>query len=922
MLRTITLFLCFMLAATATVAQTYNISSTTVTTCSGTFYDSGGAAGNYSNSQNLTMTFNSGSSARVSVSFSSFATEAGNDFLWVYDGPSTAYPLIATYSGSNSPGVITSTGSSLTFRFTSDGSTVTSGWDATISCTGTALTTYPLTTGTVTACSGTVFDNGGPNVNYSSSIIGTTQTFCSGTTDRLQFTFLRPYSSLGAGDTLFIYDGSSTAAPLLFIHVANSSFEDFISSGTCVTFRFKSDATTTTAGWAGQFQCTSASPTAPVFNMSAGTRFVCSGTFYDTGGPSGSYLNGENRTQTFASYNGERISVNFSLFALENGNDFLWVYDGPSTAYPLIATYTGSNSPGVITSTGTSLTFRFTSDGSVTSSGWTASFSCAGPVLPEYPLTTGTITTCGGVFYDNGGALGNYPNNENRVKTFTSANGQYLKFDFNPNHFNMAAGDSLFVYDGTSTASPLYAVFTGNVSPGSIVSNTSSFTFRFVSNGTSVNIGWQAIISCVSQPDTNPQIPMYSGVRHTCGGTFYDTGGPNDNYNNNENRVMSFYSNSGCGIRFTFNSLSLSQNDFLTIFDGPNTSSPVLTTLTWTSSIPAPLQSTGNVLTFRFTSNSTSNSPGWSASISCPNQPLATISASGPLNFCPGDSVILTTAPNSTYLWNTGATTQHITVNTSGAYWVTVTNANNCIATSNIINVNSNASITAGIAASGPLTFCQGGSVTLTASGGSSYVWSNNATGSTLNVTQSGNYFAIASNGSCVDTSSVISVTVNPLPVVTLTLPQDSFCSNQPSASVLSGGSPAGGVWSGPGVSGNLFTPATAGPGLHTIAYTYTDTNSCSNVATEVVFVDVCNGVSATSPDAFAVYPNPAHNVVIIRLGEGHQVKTIVLYDMTGRLLMQEAVNNRTQLELSLSGLESGVYLIEAGNKQVKLVKE
>ncbi|MCA6362702.1 MAG: T9SS type A sorting domain-containing protein [Bacteroidetes bacterium] len=916
----ITSLITLLLVATS-VAQTYNMSNTTVTTCSGTFYDSGGAAGNYSNSQNLTMTFSSGSSARVSVSFNSFATETNNDFLWVYDGPSTAYPLIATYSGSTSPGTITSTGSSLTFRFTSDGSTVTTGWDATISCTGTAITAYPLTAGTVTACSGTVFDNGGPNANYGSSIIGTTQTFCSGTTDRLQFTFLRPYSTLGTGDTLFIYDGSSTAAPLLFIHIAGSSFEDFISSGTCVTFRFKSDATNTTAGWAGQFQCTSASPTAPVFSMSAGTRFVCSGTFYDTGGPSGSYLNSENRSQTFTSYNGERISVNFSLFATESNNDFLWVYDGPSTAYPLIATFTGSNNPGVITSTGTSLTFRFTSDGSVTTSGWTASFSCAGPVLTEYPLTTGTVTTCGGVFYDNSGALNNYPNNENRVMTFTSANGQYLKFDFNPNHFNIAAGDSLFVYDGNSTASPLYAVLTGNISPGSIVSNTSSFTFRFVSNATTNNIGWQALISCVAAPDLNPQISMTAGIRYTCGGNFYDQGGVSGNYPNNENRTMSFYSNSGCGIRFTFNSFSLASGDILYVHDGPSIAAPIIATLTG-STLPAPVQSTGNVLTFRFTSNSSTVTTGWNATISCPNQPLATITANGPLSFCPGGNVTLTAAPNSTYLWSNGANTQSITVNTSGTYWVTVNNANNCTATSNIITVNANASITGNIAATGPLTFCQGGSVTLTASGGSSYVWSNSATGSTLNVTQSGNYYAVVSSGTCVDTTSVIAVTVNPLPVVTLTLMQDSFCTNQPSASVLSGGSPAGGVWSGPGVSGNLFTPSVAGPGLHTIAYTYTDTNACSNVATEVVFVDICNGVSTINTGEFAVYPNPAHDMVIISLGEEHEVKTISLYDMTGRLLLREAVNNRTQVQLSLNGLENGVYLIRAGNHLVKLVKE
>ncbi|MGL5891950.1 MAG: CUB domain-containing protein, partial [Bacteroidia bacterium] len=328
--------------------------------------------------------------------------------FYIYDGPNINYPLIGVYIGLNSPGIITSTGTSLTFRFTSDGSNNFAGWTATFNCAGPILNTYPLTAGTVTACSGTVFDNGGPFTNYTSNLTGITQTFCSGTTDRLQFTFLRPYSSVGFGDTLFIYDGNSIAAPLLFIHIAGSTFEDFISSGTCVTFRFKSDATTTTAGWAGQFQCTSAAPTAPVFSMSAGTRFVCSGTFYDSGGPSLSYAPNENRSQTFTSYNGERISANFSAFSTENGFDLLYIYDGPNINYPLIGVYSGLNSPGIITSTGTSLTFRFTSDNSTQNSGWAATFNCAGPILNTYPLTAGTVTACSGTVFDNGGPFTSY----------------------------------------------------------------------------------------------------------------------------------------------------------------------------------------------------------------------------------------------------------------------------------------------------------------------------------------------------------------------------------------------------------------------------------------------------------------------------------------------------------------------------------
>ena len=91
-------FFCFVFFTYHSIAQTYNLSSNlgTITTCSGTFSDGGG---NYSSNSNYTVTFCSGSAANVNVSFSSFDLEDGWDHLLVYDGPSTASPLIDDATG-------------------------------------------------------------------------------------------------------------------------------------------------------------------------------------------------------------------------------------------------------------------------------------------------------------------------------------------------------------------------------------------------------------------------------------------------------------------------------------------------------------------------------------------------------------------------------------------------------------------------------------------------------------------------------------------------------------------------------------------------------------------------------------------------------------------------------------------------------
>jgi hypothetical protein len=85
--------------------------------------------------------------------------------------------------------------------------------------------------------------------------------------------------------------------------------------------------------------------------------------------------------------------------------------------------------------------------------------------------------------------------------------------------------------------------------------------------------------------------------------------------------------------------------------------------------------------------------------------------------------------------------------------------------------------------------------------------------------------------------SDTITVTVNPLPVVTLANFQD-ICESQ-SQLILTGGSPSGGSYSGNAVNGGngLFYPPVAGKGLHNIIYNFTDINGCSNSATATIRV-------------------------------------------------------------------------------------
>lgn len=149
--------------------------------------------------------------------------------------------------------------------------------------------------------------------------------------------------------------------------------------------------------------------------------------------------------------------------------------------------------------------------------------------------------------------------------------------------------------------------------------------------------------------------------------------------------------------------------------------------------------------------------------------PAATASAGGPTTFCQGGSVVLTASSGTSYSWSNGATTQAITVTATGNYSCTVTTAG-CTSTTTAIAVTVNPKPSASVTAGGPTTVCAPNSVSLTASAGSSWLWSNGATTQTINAASSGNYTVVVtnSNGCASDPSTAVPVTVSPQPVVSI----------------------------------------------------------------------------------------------------------------------------------------------------------
>ena len=134
----------------------------------------------------------------------------------------------------------------------------------------------------------------------------------------------------------------------------------------------------------------------------------------------------------------------------------------------------------------------------------------------------GSISTCSGYFYDDGGSGNNYSSGQTTVATFCSASpGQSIYFQFTQfkteNFY-----DSLIVYNGSSTSDPIIGAYTGSTVPGNIISSNASncLTFEFRSDGSIQDIGWVATIGCGTPPPA-PLTPC-DGAAAFCTGTNYN----------------------------------------------------------------------------------------------------------------------------------------------------------------------------------------------------------------------------------------------------------------------------------------------------------------------------------------------------------------------------------------------------------------
>lgn len=309
------------------------------------------------------------------------------------------------------------------------------------------------------------------------------------------------------------------------------------------------------------------------------------------------------------------------------------------------------------------------------------------------------------------------------------------------------------------------------------------------------------------------------------------------------------------------------------------------------------------------------------------NTIISGISCNG---LCDGSAAVSPTGGTSpyTYQWCTGTTTNFMNGFCGGSCSVIITDADGCQLTESII-INQPPVMTLN-ATTGTNTICEGECAFLLASvsggtGSYTYGWlpalnlSDAAISNPIACISSTTTYSISvtDNNGC-GVNDTVSVTVNQKPSVNYIQNPAIACENI-SSLTLSPGVPAGGLYSGTAVTGNVFSPTAAGSGSYPVSYVYTDINGCTDTSASTITVSVCTGIESATGNNIIVYPNPIKDFISVKSSEN--ISALNIYNILGEEVLSMNID-RNDVKIDMSDFSEGIYWIRIQTSKELITKK
>lgn len=610
---------------------------TTLNTPTGSITD---GTGNYENNANCKFLVQIPGATFIDFSFSQFNTQANSDFVRIYQGTDSLGTLVGTFSGAAIPAGVTVVGSSAFVQFISNGVTVNTGYVLNYISGDCALPPTP----TITASGPLELPVTGGSVTLSAN----------------QIAGARYLWSTGDTTVSITVSGPGTYSVRIIVGTCSSA----ISNGVVVT----------------QPQCSGG------YSLTALTGLITDG--------QGIYSDNQRCSWLVAPTGANVITFNFLTFVTEQGWDFVEIFEGPDSTARMLGSFSGTTLPASITVNGGQAWVRFRTDGSGTREGFTLNYTgtfCPAPPTPvlitnrspnitfgdtvvisapdsigySYLWSNGAITSsirvatagsysvriisggcttqvsqpivvgvnnCSGFtrLTSPSGTIGdgpaNYVDNMNCSWHLNRPGATNIRISFS--QFNTEAGSDLIrIYRGADSLSPLIATYSGATIPTALNVPSDNVYILFTSNGTVTRAGFTLnyVITGGCLPPPTPTIAA-SGPIEFCEGGSVTLSAP-------AGYSAYLWSNGA-----TSQSITVSE---------PNN------------------------YTVRVTENSCLSAASDAVVVALTTNPSGpTITASGPLAICQGGSVTLSVPTATAYIWNNGANTQSIVVDTPGVYFV------------------------------------------------------------------------------------------------------------------------------------------------------------------------------------------------------------------------------------------------------------
>ncbi len=252
--------------------------------------------------------------------------------------------------------------------------------------------------------------------------------------------------------------------------------------------------------------------------------------------------------------------------------------------------------------------------------------------------------------------------------------------------------------------------------------------------------------------------------------------------------------------------------------------------------------------------------------------PNPDLTLSNDTTLCSGDTVTLSASGAESYLWmlfsdtvSTQAAVTTVPPVGTDPYVVFGKSIHNCVTSDTVV-------VTVYALPNTKIVYdttdvCANTTLYLYATGADSYLWypgADTGTEFVYTLTDTTTFYLTGTTTEGCSATDSVTINARPAPEVSFTGLLPAYCSNDPDVTLT--GVPEGGTFAGAGITGNVFSPSTAGSGTHLILFTYTNEEGCTGIDSARTVVYGGGEEIVLSPQDTTLYPGDS---VVLDAGPG-----------------------------------------------------